>query len=201
MKLVGLTGGIASGKSVVSARLAEHGAVVVDADVLAREVVQPGTPGLAEIARQFGTSVIAADGALNRPALGAIIFADADRRAALNAITHPAIWRRAKELFDSAERANPDAVVVYDVPLLAEAASDRPMSFDLIVVVHADAATRIGRLVTLRGLSREDAEARLGSQTTDEQRLSIADVVIDSNGTLGHTLEQADALWERLTAK
>ncbi|MCU1470741.1 MAG: dephospho-CoA kinase [Glaciihabitans sp.] len=201
MKLVGLTGGIASGKSVVSARLAEHGAVVVDADVLAREVVQPGTPGLAEIARQFGTSVIAADGALNRPALGAIIFADADRRAALNAITHPAIWRRAKELFDSAERANPDAVVVYDVPLLAEAASDRPMSFDLIVVVHADAATRIDRLVTLRGLSREDAEARLGSQTTDEQRLSIADVVIDSNGTLGHTLEQADALWERLTAK
>jgi dephospho-CoA kinase len=201
MKLVGLTGGIASGKSVVSARLAEHGAVVVDADVLAREVVQPGTPGLAEIARQFGTSVIAADGALNRPALGAIIFADADRRAALNAITHPAIWRRAKELFDSAERANPDAVVVYDVPLLAEAASDRPMSFDLIVVVQADAATRIDRLVTLRGLSREDAEARLGSQTTDEQRLSIADVVIDSNGTLGHTLEQADALWERLTAK
>ena len=201
MKLVGLTGGIASGKSVVSARLAEHGAVVVDADVLAREVVQPGTPGLAEIAREFGTSVIAADGGLNRPALGAIIFADADRRAALNAITHPAIWRRAKKLFDSAARANPGAVVVYDVPLLAEAASDRPMSFDLIVVVQADAATRIDRLVTLRGLSLEDAEGRLGSQTTDEQRLSIADVVIDSNGTLGHTLEQADALWERLAAK
>ncbi len=198
MMLVGLTGGIASGKSVVSARLAEHGAVVVDADLLAREVVEPGTDGLAEIERQFGTSVISPDGSLDRGALGAIVFADGEKRAALNAITHPAIWRRARELFDSAAAADPDAVVVYDVPLLAEAASGRPMSFDRIVVVQADADTRIDRLVRLRGMSHEDAETRLGSQASDEQRLAMADVVIDSNGTLAHTLEQADALWEEL---
>ena len=200
MKLVGLTGGIASGKSVVSARLAEHGAVVVDADVLAREVVEPGTPGLAAIASHFGASVITEDGSLNRAALGAIIFADADERAALNSITHPAIWRRAKDLFEAAKAADPDAIVVYDVPLLAEAAGDRPMSFDLIVVVQADARTRVDRMVTLRGMSRAEAEGRIGSQASDEQRLAMADVVIDSNGDLESTLSQTDALWTRLAA-
>jgi dephospho-CoA kinase len=196
--LIGLTGGIASGKSTVGQRLAERGAVVVDADVLAREVVEPGTPGLSAIEREFGTSVIAPGGSLDRAALGAIIFADPQKRETLNAITHPAIWERAKELFRAAHAADPDAVVVYDVPLLAEAAADRPMAFDLIVVVQAAAETRIERLVSLRGMTREDAERRLGSQTSDEQRLRLADVVIDSHGTLEDTVRQVDALWDSL---
>ena len=196
MFLIGLTGGIASGKSTVAARLAEHGAVRVDADVIAREVVEPGTEGLAAIEREFGSSVISADGTLNRPALGAIIFADGDKRAALNAITHPAVWRRAKELFAEAEAANQNAVVVYDVPLLAEAKANRPIQFDLVVVVDASRETRLSRLVELRGLSPEEAAQRLNSQASDAERLAIADVVIDSNGSLEQTIRQTDELWE-----
>lgn len=199
MYLIGLTGGIASGKSTVARRLAEHGAVHVDADVLAREVVEPGTAGLAAIIDQFGPSVVSPDGTLNRPALGAIIFSDPERREALNRITHPAVWARARELFDQAEAADPDAVIVYDVPLLAEASGDRPMSFDLIVVVHADTATRISRLIELRGMTRAEATHRLNSQATDTERLAIADIVIDSNGTLEETLLQADDLWEHVS--
>jgi dephospho-CoA kinase len=200
MKLIGLTGGIASGKSTVASRLVEHGATLVDADVLAREVVAPGTPGLAEIERVFGPSVISPDGTLNRPALGAIIFADASKREALNGITHPAIWTRAKELFDAAVATDPNVVIVYDVPLLAEAAADRPMTFDLVVVVSAELETRIERMVELRGMSRAEAEGRLRAQASDEDRLKFADVVIDSNGTLAHTLEQVDSLWADVTA-
>lgn len=200
MYLIGLTGGIASGKSAVAGRLAEHGAIVVDADVLAREVVEPGTQGLAEIARQFGPGVIAPDGSLDRAALGAIVFPDPDKRALLNSITHPAIWARAKQLFELAQERDPHAVVVYDVPLLAEASSDRPMRFDLVVVVHADMDERIRRLVELRGMSREEALHRLNSQASDTERLAIADVVIDSNGTLDDTLRQADELWAMAAA-
>lgn len=200
MYLIGLTGGIASGKSVVAQRLASHGAVVVDADVLAREVVEPGTPGLARIAEEFGASVINADGTLNRPALGAIIFTDAEKRAALNAITHPAILARGNELFEAARAADPYAVGVYDVPLLVEAAHDRPRKYDLVVVVHADIETRIRRMVELRGMTREEATHRLNSQASDSERLAIADVVIDSNSTLEHTLEQTDELWEMAAA-
>ena len=196
MFLIGLTGGIASGKSTVAARLAEHGAVRVDADVIAREVVEPGTEGLAAIEREFGPSVLSADGTLNRPALGAIIFADGDRRAALNAITHPAVWRRAKELFAEAEAANQNAVVVYDVPLLVEAKANRPIQFDLVVVVDASRETRLSRLVELRGLSPDEAAQRLNSQASDAERLAIADVVIDSNGSLEQTIRQTDELWE-----
>lgn len=195
MYLIGLTGGIASGKSVVARRLAEHGAVHVDADALAREVVEPGTPGLAEIAAQFGAEVIAADGSLDRAALGAIVFREPEKRLALNAITHPAVWALARERFEAAEAADPRAVVVYDVPLLAEAAADRPMRFDLVVVVHADRQTRLNRMVELRGMTREEATHRLNSQASDTERLAIADVVIDSNGTLEETLVQADELW------
>ena len=194
MLLIGLTGGIASGKSVVAKRLSELGAVHVDADVLAREVVEPGTPELAAIEREFGASVIAADGSLDRPALGAIVFSDPERRLALNAITHPAVWRRARELF---EEAGPNDIVVYDVPLLVEAKATRPISFDLIVVVDASRETRLARLVELRGMSPEEAAQRLSSQASDAERLAIADVVIDSNGTLEDTLRQADELWER----
>ena len=197
MFLIGLTGGIASGKSTVAARLAERGAIHVDADILARQVVEPGTEGLAAIEREFGSAVISADGTLNRPALGAIIFADADKRAALNAITHPAVWRRARELFDAASANDPHAVIVYDVPLLVEAKATRPISFDLIVVVDASRETRLARLVELRGMSPEEAAQRLSSQASDAERLAIADVVIDSNGTLEDTLRQADELWER----
>ena len=200
MKLIGLTGGIAAGKSTVAKRLVELGAVLVDADALAREVVEPGTPGLAEIERVFGPSVLSPDGSLNRPALGAIIFADAHKRDQLNAITHPAIWKRGLELFADAEARDPDVVVVYDVPLLAEAVEDRPMKFDLVVVVEAALDVRVDRMVRLRGMSRTEAESRLGAQATDEDRRKLADVIIDANGTLEHTLEQVDSLWAELFA-
>ncbi|PPF12372.1 dephospho-CoA kinase [Rathayibacter sp. AY1G1] len=196
MHLVALTGGIASGKSTVARRLAEHGAVVVDADVLAREVVEPGEPALAAIAERFGPSVIRADGALDRPALGAIVFSDAAARADLNAITHPAVTLRSQRLFAEAAEADPAAVVVYDVPLLAEGRGAG--EFDEVVVVHAPQHLRIERLVALRGLTEEEARARVSSQASDEERLALADVVIDSSGTLEETLARTDALWERL---
>jgi len=199
MQLIGLTGGIASGKSVVAARLAEHGAVVVDADRIAREVVEPGSPALARIAEEFGDEVIASDGSLDRAALGALIFESPEKRAALNAITHPAVGIRSKELFAAAAAADPDAIVVYDVPLLVEAG--RVDEFDMIVVVNASTETRLNRMVELRGMTRDEAMHRLNSQATNTERLAVADVVIDSNGTLEQTLEQADALWEKLSAR
>ena len=199
MQLIGLTGGIASGKSVVAARLAEHGAVVVDADQIAREVVEPGTPALARIAEEFGDSVIASDGSLDRAALGAIIFSSPEKRLALNAITHPAVLDRSRALFDAARAADPDAIVVYDVPLLVD--GGRAEEFELIVVVNANTETRISRMMELRGMSHDEALHRLNSQATNTERLAIADVVIDSNGTLEQTLEQADALWEKLSAR
>jgi dephospho-CoA kinase len=196
MYLIGLTGGIASGKSLVTSRLRELGATIVDADVLAREVVEPGTDGLAAIAKQFGSRVIGEDGTLNRPALGAIIFADPEQREALNGITHPAIWKRAKQLFSQAAS---DEVVVYDVPLLVEGAKGRQLDFDLIVVVNASADTRLHRLMELRGMSREEAGHRLNSQASDAERLAVADVVIDNEGTIDQTYEQVDALWAKAT--
>ena len=198
MYLIGLTGGIASGKTVVARRLAEHGAVHIDADVLARLVVEPREPALAEIEREFGSAVIGPDGRLDRAALATIIFADPERRAALNAVTHPAVKRRAARLIAEAAAADPDAVVVYDVPLLVEAGVDGEHAFDLVVVVNASTETRIRRLVELRGLTREEAVHRLNSQVSDTERLAIADVVIDSNGELASTLQQADRLWESL---
>ena len=196
MLLVALTGGIASGKSTVARRLAEHGAVIVDADQVARDVVAPGEPALARIAESFGPGVLAADGSLDRAALGAIIFRDPESRQTLNAITHPAVWQRAKELFAAAD---PGAVVVYDVPLLVEAG--RTDEFDLVVVVHAATETRIGRMIEQRGMSREEALHRLNSQATDTDRFAIADVVIDADGSLEETLAQSDALWENLRAR
>jgi dephospho-CoA kinase len=196
--LIALTGGSASGKSTVAARLAEHGAVVVDADRLAREVVEPGEPALAAIVDRFGASVIQDDGNLDRAALGSIVFADERARRDLNAITHPAVWRRALQLFADAEHRDPNAVVVYDVPLLVEAADDRPMRFDLIVVVHAPKDVRVRRLVEIRGIAPQDAVARVNAQASDDERLSVADVVIDATGSMQHTIDQADALWERL---
>lgn len=197
MFLLALTGGIASGKSLVSSRLRESGAILVDADVLAREVVEPGTPALAAIAEHFGPGVIAADGSLDRPALGAIIFRDPAERAVLNAITHPAVWSRARELFAAAPA---DAVVVYDVPLLVEGSGQRPMQFDLVAVVHASEETRLRRLREDRGLTAEEAAHRVSAQASEEERLAIADVVIDNDGTIQDTLEQVDALWAKAKA-
>lgn len=197
MQLIGLTGGIASGKSTIARRLAERGAVVVDADLIAREVVEPGRPALAAIAERFGSGVLHPDGSLNRPALGAIVFTDEDARLALNAITHPAVLRASTARFDEAAAADPDAVVVYDVPLLVESANEYP--FDLVVVAHASAETRVQRLVALRGMDPAEAERRIRSQATDDERLAVADVVIDTDGDLGDTIAQTDALWDRLT--
>jgi dephospho-CoA kinase len=199
--LVALTGGIASGKSTVARRLAELGAVVVDADQVAREVVEPGTPGLARIAEHFGPGVIAADGGLDRAALGALIFADADARRALNAITHPAVGERSRELFAAAQQADPDAVVVYDVPLLVdEHGAGRVAEFDRVVAVTAEEETRVHRLVSLRGMDEAEARRRIRSQAPESARLAVADDVIDANDTLEYTIAQVDALWAKLTA-
>lgn len=201
MYLIAVTGGIASGKSAVSARLAEHGAVHIDADDLARRVVEPGSPALQEIEQRFGGGVIRPDGTLDRAALGAIIFADPDERDALNAITHPAVKRLARRIMDEAEATDPDVVIVYDVPLFIEARISEAYDFDLVVVVHANVATRIDRMVNLRGLTPEEAKHRVNSQASDTQRLAIADVIIDANGTLAETIEQTDRLWESISQR
>ncbi|SFF76246.1 dephospho-CoA kinase [Curtobacterium sp. YR515] len=198
MRIIGLTGGIAAGKSTVSGRWAEHGAVVVDADRLARDAVAPGSPGLAQVAERFGPGVIAPDGSLDRPALGAIVFADAAARKDLERITHPEVWRLAQAAFDAAEAADPGAVVVYDVPLLAEARGSRPLRFDAVVVVDAPAAQRIERLVEHRGMPRDEAERRVAAQASDADRLALADHVVDATGTLADTIRSADKVWERI---
>ncbi|MBY0176242.1 dephospho-CoA kinase [Curtobacterium herbarum] len=198
MRIIGLTGGIAAGKSTVSSRFAEHGAVVVDADRLARDAVAPGSPGLQAVRERFGDTVIAPDGSLDRPALGAVVFADPEARTALEGITHPEVWRLAQQRFDAAEAADPDAVVVYDVPLLAEAEGSRPLRFDAVVVVDAPAAVRIERLVEHRGMRREDAERRVAAQASDADRLALADHVVDATGTLEQTIRSADEIWARL---
>lgn len=196
MALVALTGGIASGKSTIARRLAEHGAVIVDADQIVREVQAPGSPVLDEIAAQFGSAVIGPDGSLDRAALGGLVFADAAARARLNAIVHPAVRRESARRFAEALATDPDAVVVYDVPLLVEARVEDP--WELIVVAHAPADLRRRRLVELRGLTEADAAARIAAQMDDAARLAVADVVIDTAGSLEDTLAQTDALWERL---
>lgn len=199
MRRIGLTGGIASGKSAVAGRLRELGAVVIDADRVAREVVEPGQPALAGIAEEFGPEVIRDDGSLDRAALGAIVFADRERLAALNGITHPAVAERTLSLFAAAEAADPRAVVVYDVPLLVEGSPGRSYGFDTVVVVEAAPEERIRRMVELRGMDRAEAERRIGSQASDAERRAVADHVIDANGTLEHTLAQVDELWPALS--
>lgn len=200
MRIIGLTGGIAAGKSTVSRRWAEHGGIVVDADRLARDAVAPGSPGLAQVAERFGPTVIAADGSLDRPALGSIVFSDPAARKDLEAITHPEVWRLAQRAFDAAEAADPDAVVVYDVPLLAEARGSRPLRFDAVVVVNAPAAQRIERLVAHRNMPRDEAERRVAAQASDADRLALADHVVDATGSLDQTVRSADEVWSRITA-
>lgn len=198
MPLVALTGGIASGKSTIARRLAEHGAVVIDADALVRELQRPGQPVLAAIAQEFGPGVLTAAGELDRAALGRLVFGDPDRLATLNGIVHPAVKEESQRRFRAAFDADPQAVVVYDVPLLAEARGAG--EWDRVVVVHAPAEVRVARLVENRGMAEDEARARVRSQVSDDERLKLADVVIDTSGSLEATLAQADALWESLRA-
>lgn len=196
--LIALTGGIASGKSTIAARLAELGAVVVDADAIVREVQAPGSPVLAQLAQEFGDDVVRDDGGLDRAALGARVFGDAEAVARLNAIVHPAVRDESAARFAAAFAADADAVVVYDVPLLVEARVGDP--WELVIVAHAPAAVRRRRLVDLRGMTEADADARLASQVSDEARLAVADVVIDTDGSMAGTLRQVDDLWRSLPA-
>lgn len=196
MPLIALTGGIASGKSTIARRLAELGAVVVDADQIVRDVQSPGSEVLARIEDAFGADVISADGALDRAALGAKVFGDPEQLARLNAIVHPAVRAESQRRFEAAAAADPDGVVVYDVPLLVEARVDDP--WDLIVVAHAPAQERRRRLVELRGMAEQAAQERIDAQVSDERRLAIADEVVDTSGSLEQTMLQTDALWERI---
>lgn len=196
MFVAGLTGGIAAGKSIVAARLAERGAAVVDADRLAREVVEPGTPGLAAIVDRFGDDVLQADGSLDRAALGTIVFSDPAARRDLVAITHPLVQELSQRRMREAVVDDPARVVVYDVPLLVEARGVG--EFDRVIVVHAPASMRIRRLVTLRGMTDDEARRRVASQATDEQRAAVADDVIDSSTSLAATAKQTDALYAKL---
>lgn len=193
--MIALTGGIASGKSTIAARLAEHGAVIVDADALSREVVEPGEPALEAIRAAFGPGVLQPDGRLDRPALGRIVFGDDAARHRLNAIVHPAVVQRSHALFRAALERDPHVVVVYDVPLIDARGVGE---FERIVVADAPVETRVRRLVTLRGMSEADARARIAAQLDDDARRALATDVIDTGGTLEHTLAQTDALWGRL---
>ncbi|NUS65526.1 MAG: dephospho-CoA kinase [Saccharothrix sp.] len=189
MLRVGLSGGIGSGKSTVAGRLAEHGAVVIDADRLAREVLEPGTDGLREVVAAFGADVVGPDGALDRPALAAKVFGDEQALATLNGITHPRIAARTGELIAAAPE---DAIVVHDVPLLVE--KDMAPLYHLVVIVHADLDQRIVRLRD-RGVAEEDARRRIAAQADDERRRAVADVWLDNSGTPDLVLAQVDALW------
>ncbi|WP_328637773.1 dephospho-CoA kinase [Streptomyces canus] len=196
MLKVGLTGGIGAGKSEVSRLLVEHGAVLIDADRIAREVVAPGTPGLAAVVAAFGEDVLAEDGGLDRPKLGSIVFADPDRLAVLNSIVHPLVGAGSRELESAAAD---DAVVVHDVPLLAENAL-APL-YDLVVVVDASPETQLDRLVRLRGMTEQDARARMAAQATREKRLEIADVVIDNDVPLEELRRRVQEVWGDLVRR
>jgi dephospho-CoA kinase len=191
---IGLSGGIGSGKSEVARRLATLGAIVVDADAIAREVVEPGTPGLAAVTAEFGSDVLAADGSLDRAALAAVVFSDSSRLAALEAITHPLIAARSAELLSAAAG---DGVVVYDVPLLVE--KDLGSAYDVIVIVDAPDDVRLDRMAQ-RGITREDVRRRMAVQASRQQRLAVADHVIDNSGGLTALWSQVDLLWAELSA-
>ncbi len=195
MLRVGLTGGIGAGKSEVSRRLAARGAVVIDADVLAREVVAPGTDGLAEVVAAFGPDVLSADGSLDRPALGARVFGDDEARRRLEQVTHPRVRARAAEL---EAQAGPAAVVVHDIPLLVE--TGRAGDFDVVGVVDAPAEVRVRRLAAGRGMSGDEARRRIASQAGRDERLAAADHVIVNDGDLPALDAAVDALWRRLAA-
>lgn len=191
MLRVGLTGGIGSGKSTVARRLGELGAVVVDADALAREVVAPGTAGLAQVRERFGDRVLADDGSLDRQVLAGMVFEDERARIDLEAITHPLVAARCADLLDA---AGPDKIVVYDVPLLVE--NNLGPDYHLVIVTDADARTRVQRLTEERGMREADARARMARQASDEQRFAAADVVLPNEGSVEELHAAVDALWQ-----
>jgi len=190
---VGLTGGIGAGKSEVSRRLAAQGAVIIDADLIAREVVAPGTDGLAEVIAAFGPGVLGSDGELDRVALGDIVFADEEKLATLNSIVHPRVAARMREVEDA---AGAGSVIVHDVPLIAE--NGLASRYDMVVVVDAPPRIQLDRLVRLRGMSREQAQARMAAQASREERLAIATIVVDNSGSLAELDRQVGELWAEL---
>ncbi|MGC3001716.1 dephospho-CoA kinase [Streptomyces sp. G35A] len=196
MLKVGLTGGIGAGKSEVSRLLVARGAVLIDADRIAREVVAPGTPGLAAVVDAFGADVLTGDGSLDRPKLGSIVFADPDRLAVLNSIVHPLVGARSRELEEAAAE---DAVVVHDVPLLTE--NGLAPLYDLVIVVDASRETQLDRLVRRRGMTEEDARARMAAQATREQRREIADIVIDNDVPLDELEQRVKDVWAELVRR
>ena len=193
---VGLTGGIGSGKSEVAKLLAEHGAVVIDADALARQVVEHGTEGLAAVVDAFGKDVLRRDGSLDRERLGSVVFKDETLLRRLESIVHPLVGKRTAELMDAALE---DAVVIYDVPLLVE--KDLAGAYDVVVVVDAPEEVRLERLEATRAMSRDDARDRMAAQASREDRLAAADEVVDNAGSLDELRAQVEKLWARLTAR
>ncbi|MFD9094000.1 dephospho-CoA kinase [Streptomyces collinus] len=196
MLKVGLTGGIGAGKSEVSRLLVEHGAVLIDADRIAREVVAPGTPGLTAVVDAFGPDVLTSDGSLDRPKLGSIVFADPRKLATLNAIVHPLVGTRSRALEDAAAD---DAVVIHDVPLLTE--NGLAPLYDLVIVVDTSPDTQLDRLVRQRGMTEHDARARMAAQATREQRREIADIVIDNDVPLDTLRKRVAEVWDDLARR
>ncbi|MGZ4152323.1 MAG: dephospho-CoA kinase [Actinomycetota bacterium] len=197
MLLVGLTGGIGAGKSTVARLLEEHGAVVIDADELARQAIAPGTEGFARVIRSFGKEILAPDGSIDRQLLANIVFANAERRGKLEAIVLPEV---ARGLAEAIERyRDTDRIVVYDVPLLVE--RDMADAFDVVVVVVAEMELRVHRLCRERGMTPEDVRARIAAQMTDEERARVADVILDNNGAPQALALQVERLWEQLTER
>ncbi|MGV0625376.1 dephospho-CoA kinase [Mycolicibacter minnesotensis] len=192
MLRIGLTGGIGAGKSTVAATFRECGGIVVDGDVIAREVVAPGTEGLAALVEAFGPGILLPDGALDRPALAAIAFGDDDKRATLNGIVHPLVGQRRAELI---AQAGDDAIIVEDIPLLVE--SQMAPLFPLVIVVHVDVETRVARLTGSRGMPEADARARIAAQATEEQRRAVADVWLNNSGSPDELAAKALDLWQR----
>lgn len=197
MQRIGLTGGIAAGKSVAARRFIELGAVLIDADALAREVVAPGTLGLEQVVDAFGPAVLGPDGSLDRAALAARVFDDPEARHRLEALVHPQVRRLAAEREAAAAALDRDAVVVHDIPLLVE--TGQADAFGMVVVVHAPEELRLHRLVNGRGMPEPEARARLAAQASDDARLAVADVVLDGTGTDQDLRDQVDRLWARLS--
>ncbi|TDC08005.1 dephospho-CoA kinase [Nonomuraea longispora] len=196
MLTTGLTGGIGSGKSEVSRRLAARGAMVIDADKIAREVVEPGTPGLAKVVATFGDEVLHPDGSLDRQRLGSVVFNDAERLAELNAIVHPLVGERVEEL---RRQAPDDAIVVYDVPLLVE--NNLASMYDVVIVVDAADEVRVRRLAEHRGMPEADARARIAAQASREERLAAADIVVPNEGSLDELDARVAEVWDELTRR
>lgn len=192
MLTVGLTGGIGAGKSTVTEVFAQHGAIIVDADKIARQVVQPGTEGLAALVQQFGEDILTDTGELNRPKLAEIAFSSPENTEALGQITHPLIGRETALL---TSQAGPGDIVVHDVPLLTE--NNLAAAYDVVIVVWADIDTRLQRLSDFRGMDLEDAKARMAAQATDAQREAIADIIIDNSGEKADTIATANAIWSQ----